>query len=150
MAEQLDTQTTAANQTNQFKDIQFPIWATGRRKTSVARVRLLPGSGKIQINKKSLDGFFVGHNRHKKTLFEPLVATNTSNQFDVLVNVEGGGVTGQAGAIRHGISRALAQLDEKKRVLLRKEGYLTRDSRMVERKKPGQAKARKRFQFSKR
>ncbi|MFH1259431.1 MAG: 30S ribosomal protein S9 [Elusimicrobiota bacterium] len=148
MAEQLEPQVETASQVN--KDVRFPIWATGRRKDSVARVRLSPGSGKIRINKKTMEDFFNGHERQKKDLFQPLLLTQTSKQFDILVNVQGGGVTGQSGAVRHAISRALAQFDEKLRILLRKEGYLTRDPRMVERKKPGQVKARKRFQFSKR
>ena len=123
--------------------------AVGRRKTATARVYLRPGTGKVVINKRPMEGYFALAWR-RKTLLDPFVVTETSDQFDVLVNVKGGGLTGQAGAIRLGIARALLQFNEDYRKLLRDAGYLTRDSRMVERKKYGQPKARKRFQFSKR
>ena len=125
-------------------------YGTGRRKTSVARVYLVPGTGKITINKKDIDEFF-GLETLKTIVRQPLVATETTEKFDVLVNVHGGGFTGQAGAIRHGISRALLQADsEEYRPLLKKAGFLTRDPRMKERKKYGLKKARRAPQFSKR
>jgi len=123
--------------------------AVGRRKTSTARVYLRPGNGKIVINKRPMEEYFSLAWRQKATQ-APMVLTETSDQFDVLVNVKGGGLTGQAEAIRLGISRALLLFNEEYRKLLRDAGYLTRDPRMVERKKYGQPKARKRFQFSKR
>ncbi|MCH8962242.1 MAG: 30S ribosomal protein S9 [Bacteroidetes bacterium] len=123
--------------------------AVGRRKTSTARVYLRPGNGKIVINKRPMEEYFSLAWR-QKAVRVPLVLTETSDQFDVVVNVKGGGLTGQAEAIRLGISRALLQFNEEYRKALRDAGYLTRDSRMVERKKYGQPKARKRFQFSKR
>ena len=127
------------------------ILATGRRKTSVAQVRLLrAGQGKILVNAVPVDDFFGGHTRHKLHAIEPLKVTEGTASYDVAVRVTGGGVTGQAGAMRHGIARALAKIEEKIKRSMRKGGYLTRDDRMVERKKPGQPKARKRFQFSKR
>ena len=120
-----------------------------RRKTATARVYLRPGTGKVVINKRPMEGYFALAWR-RKTLLDPFKVTETSDQFDVLVNVKGGGLTGQAEAIRLGISRALLLFNEDYRKVLRDAGYLTRDSRMVERKKYGQPKARKRFQFSKR
>ncbi|MDH5173939.1 MAG: 30S ribosomal protein S9 [Elusimicrobiota bacterium] len=126
------------------------FWGVGRRKTAIARVILRSGNGKIVINRLPLDKYFSGLPGLKELSIEPLKATNLLNKFDILANVSGGGKNGQAGAIRHGISRALAKIDEQTRLTLRKEGLLTRDPRMVERKKPGQPKARKRFQFSKR
>lgn len=123
--------------------------AIGRRKTSTARVYLRPGSGQATVNKRPLDSYF-GLEWRRKTLLDPLVLTGTANQFDLVVNVKGGGLTGQAEAIRLGIARALLQFNEEFRKPLRDAGYLTRDPRMVERKKYGQPKARKRFQFSKR
>ncbi len=123
--------------------------AVGRRKTATARVYLRPGTGKVVINKRPMEGYFALAWR-RKTLLDPFKVTETSDQFDVLVNVKGGGLTGQAEAIRLGISRALLLFNEDYRKVLRAAGYLTRDSRMVERKKYGQPKARKRFQFSKR
>ena len=123
--------------------------AVGRRKTSTARVYLRPGNGKIVINKRPMEEYFSLAWRQKATQ-APMVLTETSDQFDVLVNVKGGVLTGQAEAIRLGISRALLLFNEEYRKLLRDAGYLTRDPRMVERKKYGQPKARKRFQFSKR
>ncbi|MBU4541674.1 30S ribosomal protein S9 [uncultured Acetobacterium sp.] len=124
-------------------------FGTGRRKTSVARVRLLPGSGKITINGRDIDEFF-GMETLKVIAKQPLTLTDTLNTFDVIVNVHGGGFTGQAGAIRHGISRALLEADINLRPALKRAGYLTRDSRMVERKKYGLKKARRAPQFSKR
>lgn len=127
------------------------IQATGRRKTSVAQVRLArEGQGKILVNSLPVDDFFGGHERHKLHAIEPLKAAEGAHSYDVNVRVTGGGVTGQAGAIRHGIARALAKIEEKVKRTMRKGGFLTRDDRMVERKKSGQPKARKRFQFSKR
>ncbi len=122
---------------------------TGRRKTSVARVRLLPGNGKITINNRDIDEFF-NYETLKVISKEPLTLTDTIDKYDVFVNVHGGGFTGQAGAIRHGIARALIQSDGELRPLLKKAGHLTRDPRMKERKKYGLKKARKSPQFSKR
>lgn len=122
---------------------------TGRRKTSTARVRLVPGNGKITINNRDIDEFF-NYETLKVITKEPLVITETLDKFDVLVNVIGGGFTGQAGAIRHGIARALIESDQELRPILKKAGHLTRDSRMKERKKYGLKKARKSPQFSKR
>jgi small subunit ribosomal protein S9 len=123
---------------------------TGRRKDASARVQMVPGSGKITINGKPLDDYFHGLDRHKKQVLKPLEVYAASNQYDYLVTATGGGITGQAGAVRHGIARAILQLDPTTKQVLRKEELLTRDPRMVERKKSGQPKARKRFQFSKR
>ena len=125
------------------------LYGTGRRKSSVARVRLLPGKGNIVINGKSIDEYF-GLETLKVTVRQPLVATETLGKFDVFVNVTGGGFTGQAGAIRHGVSRALLDADEEFRAILKKEGFLTRDPRMKERKKYGLKAARRAPQFSKR
>ena len=123
---------------------------TGRRKSSVARVRLVPGNGKITINKRDIDEYF-GLDTLKVIVRQPLVLTNTVAKFDVIVNVEGGGFTGQAGAIRHGIARALLEADtDAYRADLKAAGYLTRDSRMKERKKYGLKAARRAPQFSKR
>ncbi len=122
---------------------------TGRRKESVARVRLLPGSGRILINGKEMDQFF-GLDTLKLIVRQPLVATENENSFDIIAKVEGGGFSGQAGAIRHGIARALLQADGEYRPVLKKNGYLTRDPRMKERKKCGLKKARRAPQFSKR
>lgn len=123
--------------------------AVGRRKTSVARVKLMPGTGKITVNRRTLEVFFPLETLRSDVL-KPLEATQSSGKFDVRVNVEGGGSTGQAGAIKLGIARALVALSEDNKPPLRAAGLLTRDPRMVERKKYGQKKARKRFQFSKR
>ena len=123
--------------------------AVGRRKKSIARVRLVPGEGKIVINRRDLDNYF-GLETLKMTVRQPLQLTDTASRFDVIVNVYGGGTTGQAGAIRHGIARALLQVDPDFRDSLKRAGLLTRDARMVERKKPGLKKARKAPQFSKR
>ena len=124
-------------------------YGTGRRKKSVARVRLVPGNGQVTINKRSIDEYF-GLETLKVIVRQPLALTNTEGRFDVLVNVKGGGFTGQAGAIRHGISRALLEADPELRKDLKKAGFLTRDPRMKERKKYGLKKARKAPQFSKR
>ena len=124
-------------------------YGTGRRKSSVARVYLVPGTGKITINKRDIDEYF-GLDTLKVIVRQPLVATETSDKFDVLVNVKGGGYTGQAGAIRHGISRALLTVDGYYRPVLKKAGFLTRDPRMKERKKYGLKAARRAPQFSKR
>ena len=124
-------------------------YGTGRRKTSVARVYLKPGTGKITINKRDIDDYF-GLETLKVIVRQPLVATDTTGKFDVTVNVKGGGYTGQAGAIRHGIARALLTVDEEYRPILKSAGYLTRDPRMKERKKYGLKKARRAPQFSKR
>jgi small subunit ribosomal protein S9 len=123
--------------------------AVGRRKTSVARVILAPGSGKITINKKPLDAFFPLETL-RSDVVKPFEVTQTSGKYDARVNVDGGGSTGQAGAIKLGIARALVDMSDDHRSPLRTAGLLTRDPRMVERKKYGQRKARKRFQFSKR
>ncbi len=124
-------------------------YGTGRRKSSVARVYLVPGSGKITINKRDIDEYF-GLETLKLIVRQPLEATDTVAKFDVLVNVRGGGFTGQAGAIRHGISRALLEADADYRPVLKKAGFLTRDPRMKERKKYGLKAARRAPQFSKR
>lgn len=121
----------------------------GRRKTAVARVYLSEGKGNITINKKELNNYFpTGTLQYKVN--QPLVLTNNEGNFDINVNVYGGGITGQAEAIRLALSRAMCELDEENRLILKPEGLLTRDPRMVERKKFGQKKARKKFQFSKR
>jgi len=122
---------------------------TGRRKTSVARVRLIPGTGKFIINGRDIEEYF-NYDTLIVAVKEPLMITETLGKYDVMVNVEGGGYTGQAGAVRHGIARALLQADEDLRPILKKAGHLTRDSRMKERKKYGFKKARKSPQFSKR
>ena len=121
----------------------------GRRKTSVARVYVRPGSGVITINKKDSTEYF-GTDVLVYKVNQPFLLTETAGQYDVTVNVFGGGITGQAEAIRLGVSRALCEINEEFRLLLKPHGLLTRDARMVERKKPGQKKARKKFQFSKR
>ncbi|WP_025729671.1 30S ribosomal protein S9 [Atopobacter phocae] len=122
---------------------------TGRRKTSSARVRLLPGTGKIVVNKKDIEEYIPFAHLHE-VIKQPLAVTETEGTYDILVNVQGGGFTGQAGAIRHGIARALLQVDPDFRGVLKAAGLLTRDPRMKERKKPGLKKARKASQFSKR
>ena len=124
-------------------------YGTGRRKSSVARVRILPGNGKITINKRDIEEYF-GRDVLSTLVRQPLVVTNTEGKYDIIVNVKGGGTTGQAGAVRHGIARALITIDEDFRGPLKKAGYLTRDPRMKERKKYGLKKARKAPQFSKR
>ena len=122
---------------------------TGRRKNSIARIRLVNGNGAITINGKSLDEYF-GVETLKVIVKQPLVATNTLDKFDMICNVKGGGISGQAGAIRHGIARALLQANSEYRPILKSSGFLTRDARMKERKKYGLKKARKAPQFSKR
>ncbi len=124
-------------------------YGTGRRKKSIARVRLVPGDGTITINKRSIDDYF-GLETLKVIVKQPLVLTETTDKFDVLVNVVGGGFTGQAGAIRHGVARALLKADEEFKPALKKAGFLTRDPRMKERKKYGLKGARRAPQFSKR
>ena len=130
-----------------MSEIQY--YGTGRRKTAVARVYLRPGSGKITVNRRDFDEYFPNQVL-KMVIRQPLLLTETADKFDILVNVDGGGPTGQAGAIRHGISRALLEFNGELRPRLKSVGFLTRDARKVERKKYGQPKARKRFQFSKR
>ena len=122
---------------------------TGRRKTSTARVRLVPGSGKVIVNKRDAEEYFP-YETQRLILKQPLVATETEGTYDVFVNVHGGGFTGQAGAVRHGVARALLQADPEYRSVLKREGYLTRDDRMKERKKYGLKSARRAPQFSKR
>ena len=124
-------------------------YGTGRRKSSVARVYLVPGTGKVTINKRDMDEYF-GLDTLKVIVRQPLAATETADKFDVLVNVRGGGYTGQAGAIRHGIARALLNVDADYRPILKSSGFLTRDPRMKERKKYGLKAARRAPQFSKR
>ena len=124
-------------------------YATGKRKTSVARVWLTPGEGNVTINKRSIDDY-LKRETAKMIIRQPLELTETLGKFDIYVNVRGGGISGQAGAIKHGISRALLAVNPDFRPLLKKSGFLTRDSRVKERKKYGQPGARKRFQYSKR
>ena len=128
---------------------QVSYQAVGRRKHAVARVRLVPGDGKITINKRNIDQYF-GLETLKMTVRQPLVLTDTASRFNVVINVLGGGLAGQAGAIRHGIARALCVADADLRSPLKKEGFLTRDPRMKERKKYGLKAARRAPQFSKR
>jgi small subunit ribosomal protein S9 len=130
-------------------DISKSIYATGRRKHAVARVWMQPGNGKIDINRRTLEDYF-GRETSRMVFRQPLELTETSGRFDVFVNVSGGGLSGQADAIRHGISRVLIKIDAAYRGALKKAGYLTRDARAKERKKYGQRGARARFQFSKR
>ena len=125
-------------------------YATGKRKTSVARVRLTVGSGEMQIGDRSLDDYFGGHEALKMLVRQPFAVTETLEKFDVHAVLDGGGVSSQAGALRHGISRALCTFDLELRKRLKKAGFLTRDARIKERKKYGQKGARRRFQFSKR
>ena len=124
-------------------------YGTGRRKSSVARVYLRPGEGQMTVNKKSVDDYFR-RTTLKMIICQPLEVTETVGRFDILVNVHGGGLSGQAGAIRHGIAKALQEMDEELRPILKKAKMLTRDARQVERKKYGQPGARKQYQFSKR
>lgn len=124
-------------------------WGTGRRKSAVARVRIKPGSGKLLVNKKELDDYFK-REQDRKAVLAPLKTVRAENHFDIFINVKGGGSTGQAGASLLGIARALRNYDSTLVGALRDGGHLTRDPRMVERKKPGQSGARRRFQFSKR
>lgn len=128
----------------------FPIWTTGRRKNATARVRLVPGTGRFVINDRSMEEFFGGHQRSKWQVMRSFDVAKVGSQYDIFVDVAGGGVNGQAGAVSHGLARAFGRLENSLRLAMRKQGLLTRDSRMVERKKPGRPKARKRFQYSKR
>ena len=147
-----ETQTTA---TNVAGSISMPagsgtfIWGTGRRKTAVARVRVRPGTGKITINEREINDYFTKE-EDRKAIFGPLEVTNTGGKMEIAITVSGGGQTGQAGAIVMGLARALVKYDGSTEVALRNAGFLTRDSRMKERKKYGQRGARRRFQFSKR
>ena len=128
---------------------QSECWGTGKRKTAIARVRLLPGEGRCTVNRKPLNEYF-GREAIRMIARQPLIVTQTEDQYDVKVNVQGGGNSAQAAAIRHGITRALLKANPDFRTLLKKEGFITRDSREVERKKYGRHKARKRPQYSKR
>ena len=125
------------------------FYATGKRKTAIARVRMLPGEGNFKINNRKLDEYFE-RETSKMIIRQPLVLTETSGKYDIYVNVKGGGTNSQAGAIKHGISKALLEVNADFRRILKKAGFLTRDSRVKERKKYGQRKARAKFQFSKR
>ena len=125
------------------------FYATGKRKTSIARVWIKEGSGQIQVNRKNVDDYFCRESL-KRLINQPLDITGKKGKFDLYINVQGGGVTGQAGAVKQGISKALVEFDLDLRPVLKKAGFLTRDSRIKERKKYGQPGARKRFQFSKR
>lgn len=125
--------------------------ATGRRKNSTARVRLVPGDGKITVNERPFDNYFTRES-HRLIIMQPieLVLSKLTNKFDVYANVDGGGISGQAGALKQGIARALVKADEALKTLLKKAGFLTRDARMRERKKYGRKRARRRFQYTKR
>jgi small subunit ribosomal protein S9 len=125
------------------------FYATGKRKTAIARVRMLTGEGKFEINKRTLDEYFE-RETSKMIIKQPLVLTDTTGKYDIRVNVKGGGTNSQAGAIKHGIAKALLEVSADYRGILKKAGFLTRDSRVKERKKYGQRKARAKFQFSKR
>lgn len=125
-------------------------YGTGRRKTATARVRLVPGTGQVSINNRTMDDYVGGRHGLTKQIFLPFQAADAMGRFDVLVSVMGGGIAGQVGAIRHGIARALAEAAPQNRPVLRTDGLLTRDARVKERKKYGRKRARKRFQFSKR
>ena len=143
----MDSSNTDTTKTKlDFKDSKY---ATGRRKTSIAKVWLKKGSGKIYVNGKNFEDYFT-RSTHKMQILRPFEIINQSTDYDVTSNVVGGGHTGQAGALVHGISRALIKFDENLKSTLKKEKLTTRDSRSVERKKPGKAKARRSFQFSKR
>jgi small subunit ribosomal protein S9 len=126
------------------------IWTVGRRKTSVARARLTPGTGKITVNHKPINEYIHGGDHKVSAALKPIFFLQQETKFDLFFNVKGGGITGQIGAIRHALARALAKVDTSFRSPLKKEGFLTRDSRMVERKKYGLHKARRGTQFSKR
>jgi len=125
-------------------------YATGKRKTSVARIHLRSGAGDVKVNDRSLDEYFGGHEALKMVLKQAFAVTETVDKFDVFATVHGGGVAAQAGAVRHGISKALCEFNAELRKRLKKAGFLTRDARIKERKKYGQKGARRRFQFSKR
>ncbi|MBN2705365.1 MAG: 30S ribosomal protein S9 [Deltaproteobacteria bacterium] len=124
-------------------------YATGKRKSAVAKVWLAEGSGEIKVNGQAVEDYFTLENA-REMVFQPLAATGTDNKFDFMINVSGGGLAGQAGAVKHGISRVLQEYDPELRAALKKAGYLTRDARIKERKKYGQRGARARYQFSKR
>ena len=132
-----------------MEEQKLHYYGTGRRKASAARVYLRPGKGEFKVNDRSFDEYFASE-MLKMIIRQPLVITETGDKFDILVRVRGGGYTGQAGALRHGIARALVEYNSEFRPALKKAGFLTRDPRVVERKKYGQPGARKRFQFSKR
>ena len=144
-----DTSTPTVDTSEAPKAKPSYVWGVGRRKSACARVRIAPGSGKIEINGRTLNEYLTAE-RDRKAIFGPLEVTNTGGKMDVWVNADGGGPTGQAGAIVMGLGRALAKYDHNLEVPLRNAGFLTRDSRMKERKKYGQRGARRRFQFSKR
>ena len=140
---------SAAPESTERKPKPTYTWGVGRRKSAVARVRIAPGSGKIELNGRTLNEYLTSE-RDRKSIFGPLEVTNVAGKMDVLVNTDGGGPSGQTGAIVMGLGRALAKFDSNLEVALRGAGFLTRDSRMKERKKYGQRGARRRFQFSKR
>jgi small subunit ribosomal protein S9 len=129
--------------------VSFPVHAVGKRKSAIARVWMKPGTGNVRVNRRPLDEYF-GRETMKMVIKQPLELTGLVGRFDFLVNVQGGGISGQAGAIKHGISKALIQADPAMRPVLKKAGFLVRDSRIKERKKYGQPGARARFQYSKR
>ncbi len=131
------------------QNIHGRLYSTGKRKSAIARVYMGPGNGKITVNGRELDDYF-GRPTLRMILKQPLDATETNEEYDIMVKVLGGGLSGQAGAIRHGISRCLASLSMENRAVLKKGGFITRDARIKERKKYGQPGARKRFQYSKR
>jgi len=146
----LSEETPVTTEEPQAEEARTIYWGTGRRKTSVARVRLIAGGdGQFVVNKKNLETFF-NLARHQNTARAPLVSANATDEYDIFVNVSGGGITGQAGAIRLGLARALVKANAEIEETLRDEGHLTRDSRMVERKHYGRRGARRGFQFSKR
>ena len=147
--DQATATTTAAPESTEPKVKPTYVWGVGRRKSAVARVRVALGSGKIEINGRTLNEYFTNE-RDRKVIFGPLEVSNTGGKMDVLVNTDGGGPSGQTGAILMGLGRALVKYDATFEVPLRQAGFLTRDSRMKERKKYGQRGARRRFQFSKR
>jgi small subunit ribosomal protein S9 len=149
MAEETAVATAPVTTPEAPKVKQNFIWGTGRRKSAVARVRVAAGTGKIEINGRTINDYFT-FERDRKAIFGPLEVTSTGGKMDVLVNTHGGGHTGQSGAIVMGLGRALVAMDKAYEAALRNAGFLTRDSRMKERKKYGQRGARRRFQFSKR
>ena len=149
MAEETQTPTTAPEAPAAPQKGRTFVWGVGRRKSAVARVRIAPGSGKIEINGRPLNDYLTNE-RDRKVIFGPLEVTNTGGKMDIFVNAKGGGPTGQTGAILMGLGRALLKYDAALEGALRNGGYMTRDSRMKERKKYGQRGARRRFQFSKR
>lgn len=128
----------------------FPVWGTGKRKTSIARIRVVEGKGKLIINGKTLNDYFKGLPIQQNSVLKPLNLVKDKDKYNIIVKVEGGGFTGQADAIKLAIARAFVKINPELRSIMAKEGLLRRDSRIVERKKPGRPKARKRFQYSKR